>query len=103
MENLTPQELNSLMKTKAVKLVDVRKDHEVAHGVIEGAMHIPMNQVNGWLSQQELASPFVFYCHIGVRSGQAGLLAESLGFKNIYNLVGGVVAWHQAKYEFIKI
>jgi rhodanese-related sulfurtransferase len=37
-----------------------------------------------------------------VRSGQAGLIAENLGFKNIYNLSGGVVAWCQSDFELIK-
>jgi rhodanese-related sulfurtransferase len=51
---------------------------------------------------QNIESHWVFYCHVGVRSGQAGLIAENLGFKNIYNLSGGVVAWCQSDFELIK-
>ena len=102
MKNITPQELCALMHKKRINLVDVRKDHEVEQGIIDGAMHVPMSLVNEWLPSQNIESHWVFYCHVGVRSGQAGLIAENLGFKNIYNLSGGVVAWCQSDFELIK-
>lgn len=102
MKNITPQELCALMHKKKINLVDVRKDHEVEQGIIDGAMHVPMSLVNEWLPSQNIESHWVFYCHVGVRSGQAGLIAENLGFKNIYNLSGGVVAWCQSNFELIK-
>ena len=102
MKNITPQELCALMHKKKINLVDVRKDHEVEQGIIDGAMHVPMSLVNEWLPSQNIESHWVFYCHVGVRSGQAGLIAENLGFKNIYNLSGCVVAWCQSDFELIK-
>ena len=103
MENITPEELRALMHKKKINLVDVRKNHEVEKGIIKGAIHIPMSLVNEWLPSQNMESHWVFYCHIGVRSGQVGLIAENLGFKNIYNLSGGVVAWCQSDFELIKL
>ena len=102
MENITPQELRALKHKKKINLVDVRKDHEVKQGIIEGAIHVPMSLVNEWLPSQNIESHWVFYCHVGVRSGQAALIAENFGFKNIYNLSGGVVAWCQSNFELIK-
>jgi len=102
MENITPEELRALMHKKKINLVDVRKDHEVKQGIIEGAIHVPMSLVNEWLPSQNIESHWVFYCHVGVRSGQAGLIAENFGFKNIYNLSGGVVAWCHSNFELIK-
>lgn len=99
MQNITPQELKKLMAEEKIKIVDVRKNHEVAQGIIEGAIHIPMSQVNEWLTSQNKDLHWVFYCHIGVRSGQVGLMADSLDFKNVYNLSGGIVAWHQSGYS----
>ena len=103
MHSINPQELKTLMGKYPVQVVDVRKDHEVAQGIIEGAIHVPMSLVNEWLDSQDRKSHWVFYCHIGVRSGQAGLFAEGLGFENVYNLAGGVVAWHQSDYKLIKL
>ena len=102
MENITSQELRALMHKKKINLVDVRKDHEVKQGIIKGAIHVPMSLVNEWLPSQNIESHWVFYCHVGVRSGQVGLIAENFGFKNIYNLSGGVVAWCQSNFELIK-
>ena len=99
MQNITPQELKKLMAEEKIKIVDVRKNHEVAQGIIEGAIHIPMPQVNEWLTSQNEDLHWFFYCHIGVRSGQVGLIADSLDFKNVYNLSGGIVAWHQSGYS----
>ena len=103
MENISPQELSSLMLRNNINLVDVRKNHEVEQGIIKGAIHVPMPLVNEWLPSQNIESHWVFYCHIGVRSTQVGLIAENLGFKNIYNLSGGVVAWCQSDFELIKL
>lgn len=103
MENISPQELSSLMFKNKINLVDVRKNHEVGQGIIKGAIHIPMSMVNEWLPTQNIESHWVFYCHVGVRSGQVGLIAKNLGFKNIYNLSGGVVAWCQAGLELTKL
>ena len=52
MENITPQELRALIHKKKINLVDVRKDHEVKQGIIEGAIHVPMSLVNEWLPSQ---------------------------------------------------
>ena len=103
MENITPQELTTLISKNKINLVDVRKNHEVEQGIIKGAIHTPMPMINKWLLTQNIESHWVFYCHIGVRSGQAGLFAERLGFENVYNLAGGVVAWHQSDYKLIKL
>ena len=33
------------------------------------------------------------YCRSGNRSGQAALILETLGFTNLTNVVGGMLAW----------
>ena len=71
-----------------------------AKGMIEKALHVPLASIGTWLETQNADHHYIFYCHVGVRSGTAGLLAEGHRFNNIYNLVGGVLAWHQAGYEF---
>ena len=100
MQNIGPHELTTLLNEKDVLLVDVRNDNEVAQGMIKNALHVPLASINTWLEQQNSDHHYVFYCHVGVRSGTAGLLAEGHQFNNVYNLVGGVLAWHQAGYEF---
>ena len=103
MENITPQELSTLISKNKINLVDVRKNHEVEQGIIKGAIHTPMPMINKWLLTQNIESHWVFYCHVGVRSEQVCLIAENLGFKNTYNLAGGIVAWCHSDFELVKL
>jgi rhodanese-related sulfurtransferase len=35
------------------------------------------------------------YCRSGNRSGQACLILETMGFKNVVNVAGGMLAWQE--------
>jgi rhodanese-related sulfurtransferase len=79
-----------------VLLVDVRNDDEVARGTIPGAMHIQLSMLPVQYEKLLNANSVVFYCHSGVRSAHAADFAVSKGVKDVFNLVGGVVAWGKA-------
>jgi rhodanese-related sulfurtransferase len=81
-----------------VLLVDVRNDDEVARGIIPGAMHIQLSMLP--LEYEKLlgANSVVFYCHSGVRSAHAADFAVNKGVQDVFNLIGGVVAWGKAGY-----
>ena len=36
---------------------------------------------------------YYVYCRTGVRSANSCALMKELGFKNIFNLIGGIVEW----------
>jgi monothiol glutaredoxin len=38
-------------------------------------------------------TPIVFQCHHGIRSQGAAEYFRNLGFRNLYNLAGGIDAW----------
>ncbi len=40
--------------------------------------------------------PYFVYCRSGNRSGQAIETMRDLGFEQVYNLDGGIVAWNEA-------
>ena len=88
---------NTIAKANVI-LVDVRNDDEVARGVIPGAMHIQLAMLPLQYEKLMQANNVVFYCHSGVRSAHAADFAVNKGVKNVYNLVGGVVAWGKAGY-----
>lgn len=81
-----------------VLLVDVRNDDEVARGVIPGAMHIQLSMLPLQYEKLMNASSVVFYCHSGIRSAHAADFAVNKGVKDVFNLIGGVVAWGKAGY-----
>ena len=71
-------------------LLDVRTDEEWAEGRIEGATHIPMDQVVARLD--EVGDQVVCVCHLGGRSARVTQYLVAQG-KEAVNLEGGVDAW----------
>jgi rhodanese-related sulfurtransferase len=94
-------DLFNSMADQPLLLIDVRNDDEVARGVIEGAIHIPLALLPLKYESLSKAENIVFYCHSGIRSAHAAAFAVSKGSKNVYNLAGGVLAWAKAGHPFV--
>ncbi len=76
-----------------VVFLDVREPQEFTVASIAGSLHIPMREIPGRLEELDSEKPIVVICHVGARSRQvAGFLLTS-GFKNVFNLSGGIDAW----------
>lgn len=69
-------------------LVDVRSLAEYRSGHIEGAIHLPIDQVTTLASEKLPSSEevIVVYCRSGARSSRAKKHLESLGYTNVYDL-----------------
>ncbi|WP_297807910.1 rhodanese-like domain-containing protein [uncultured Methylophaga sp.] len=96
MKQMTATELQALLDSGVKPLmIDVREGHELSNGVIEGAVHIPMNEVPARLedfaAQQD--KPVVLICRSGQRSAQVGQFMEHVGFNDVINLDGGMNSW----------
>lgn len=74
-------------------LLDVRELNEYAFARIDGSIHIPLNQIPERLRELNHEQDIVVICHHGMRSQQACLFLEQYGFKQLYNLKGGIDAW----------
>lgn len=77
-------------------LIDVREDYERAEFNV-GGMHIPLGNLPTNISDLEdyKEDEIVIYCRSGNRSGQAKMFMEQLGFKNVRNLIGGMLEWNR--------
>ena len=77
-------------------VVDCREDDEVAHGVIDGAYHIPLGQiirdVDKPAVQKLKGKQVLVYCKSGKRSAMATQLLNDKGF-HATNLAGGYTEW----------
>jgi monothiol glutaredoxin len=92
---LSVKELKAwLDQGKAFELVDVRTDREREIAEIQGAKPLDRD-AEEHLRSLEKSTPLVFHCHHGVRSRSAAEHFLSQGFKNVYNLTGGIDAWSQ--------
>ncbi len=80
-----------------MNLVDVREPHEHAAFNIGGIL-LPLGKVQGLETEDidHLKNETVYvYCRSGNRSGQACLMLEPYGFKDIINVSGGMLAWQE--------
>jgi rhodanese-related sulfurtransferase len=96
-KNISVIELEKMLQQGGFLLVDVRTDAEVARGKIPQGEAIPLHLLPLRLSELNKNATTVFYCQIGGRSAQAAAFAATNGFVDVYNLQGGIVAWHQAQ------
>lgn len=95
-KNLGVAELDAMLKTGGLRLVDVRTDAEVARGKIPQGESIPLHLIPLRLHELDKNAPVVFYCQMGGRSAQAAAFAVANGFADVYNLQGGITAWAHA-------
>lgn len=96
--SVSPKEASAMYTGKKAIIVDVREDSEWNEQHIPGAIHIPLAQLNGRLSElkQYKDSPVITQCKAGGRSARALELLKSAGFSKVYNMDGGIMAWDEA-------
>ena len=75
-----------------LELVDVRTDDERAIACIEGSRLLD-REYGDYILGLDPATTLVFHCHHGIRSQAAAEYCIEKGFRNVYNVVGGIDAW----------
>jgi molybdopterin/thiamine biosynthesis adenylyltransferase/rhodanese-related sulfurtransferase len=78
---------------ESFQLLDVREifEHEIAR--IDGAKLIPLREIGARAEELPREEQIIVHCHSGKRSAQAVRLLRERGFRNVYNLEGGIDAW----------
>ncbi len=90
---LSAPDLEALLKGgTAIELVDVRTKEERAIATIDGSRLLDQAYHDALLLRDR-DTPIVFQCHHGVRSQHAAEYFRREGFRNLYNLRGGIDAW----------
>ena len=94
MKEVTVQELKKLMDSGAdFQLIDVREPHEYEICNLSAEL-IPMSEIPHNVDKISKDKQVILHCRSGKRSGDMLLwLEKNHGFKNLYNLKGGVLAW----------
>jgi rhodanese-related sulfurtransferase len=91
---ITVRDLDAWRKSGLrMQLLDVREPWEVALGVIEGAIHIPLGQVPGRAGELAKDELLVVYCRSGRRSMDATNWLRARGYAQATNVAGGILAW----------
>ncbi len=74
-------------------LLDVRTPEEFAAGHIAGAVNIPLQVLDQYLSDIPTDQTVVLYCRSGNRSDQAMGILRDAGYSDLYDIDGGTIAW----------
>lgn len=94
MKEITVSELKQWQEEgKDFQLIDVREPFEYEMSNLNGE-NIPLAGVLVEADKISKDKPVVIQCRSGARSAAAlGQLEKNLGFTNLYNLKGGILAW----------
>lgn len=78
-----------------VTIIDVRTSAEYQSGHIKKAQNINVQSgdFKAKMESFDREKPLYIYCRSGARSYQAGKILQEMGFKEIYDLNGGILSW----------
>jgi rhodanese-related sulfurtransferase/rubrerythrin len=97
MDAAEAKEFMSRAAVDSFTLLDVRQPEEYESEHIPGSRLIPLPQLSERLSEIDAAKPTIVHCAIGGRSRIAAQFLAAKGFKEVYNLSGGIKAWNSEK------
>ena len=80
------------------RVADVREPDEFTGplGHIEGAELVPLRGFLQAAATWDKGAPVLLVCKVGGRSAQAASALCHLGFREVMNLHGGMLAWNEA-------
>lgn len=95
-ETITPKVFAEKIKNADVTLLDVRTPEEFASQHIDNATNININgdDFESKIKNLDKNKPVYVYCLSGGRSAKAMSKLNDLGFKEVYNLEGGIMKWN---------
>ena len=76
-------------------VIDVRSPEEFNGGHIEKSTSLPLEQVESGIESvvPDVNTQIYVFCRSGGRSSMAQMILESKGYKNVKNIVGGILEW----------
>jgi rhodanese-related sulfurtransferase len=84
----------SFDKKEAITVLDVRTPEEYHEGHIDGSILVQQILTN---KDQKI----IVHCRSGGRSLKAVGEMKKLGYTNVYNLQGGIIAWENKGYHIL--
>lgn len=86
-------------------IVDVRETSELTDdlGHIHGVRHVPLQALlDGGLPDLPQDAPVVLVCRSGRRSATAAASLVARGYREVYNLVGGMIRWNAEEHPIAR-
>jgi rhodanese-related sulfurtransferase len=85
-------------------LVDVREESEFAKDHLPGAIHLGKGIIERDIEARvpDLNAEMVLYCGGGFRSALAADNLQTMGYKNVISMDGGIREWREKSYPLTK-
>jgi len=83
-------------------LIDVRETFEFRGPRIEDAVNIPTWKIKNIADTLDKSRSIYLYCTTDFRSRRAAEELYGLGYRKLYSLEGGIVAWRKAGYGVVR-
>lgn len=102
--SLLPMEFKVLSEKAKGIIIDVRNKDEYEFAHIQNAIQIAVEAEDFLAKIKELDKnrSYFVYCSMGKRSDEAIRIMQSEGFKNVFGLKGGFLAWKKEKLPVVK-
>ncbi len=82
-----------LRRGERIVLLDCREPEELAIARLEGAVHMPLNEITVRFTELDPDDEIVVVCRTGRRSQSVAAWLLERGFDRVWNLAGGLHAW----------
>lgn len=86
-----------------IVIIDVRTPMEVSRGKIENSTNIPLDFFESEIERKikDKNTEVYLYCLSGSRSIIAAQIMDRKGYKNVFNVLSGMLAWRAKSYPLV--
>ena len=95
-------ELDTLIQSGSVRVIDVREDWEFSRGRVPGAVNVPLKKLPSRVPQLKHDKPYAVICESGSRSRGATDFLLDQGFEGAVSVKGGTSAWARTKRPLVR-
>ena len=98
---VSPEEMQTLLQSDNMQLIDVRTPKEYDSGFIANAQNIDYFSptFDEDIKKLDKEKPIILYCKSGRRSSKCSDKLLQAGFEKIYELDGGIIQWKKRGLE----
>lgn len=92
------------MFRQGAPILDVREPYEYVEVHAPGSLLVPLGQLAARANEFRTFEnkPIILICRSGQRSSAAAEMLVQMGFKSVYNVQGGIIAWEKAGLPLIR-
>jgi rhodanese-related sulfurtransferase len=90
---ISPAECQERIRAGGVVVLDVRMPQEHEMRRIAGSKLVPVQALRQRIGELDPAATYIVHCEHGMRSADACAFLQHAGFKNLYEMAGGLSAY----------